>query len=305
MYLDFSKGISIEVKGELGRYNTLPLENLVSIFESLQNLINAIAKANVSQTSVLDLNNFKVELFGFREGSAVPQFKFTPRVQQQTITEDLGQQRDVVNSSFSDLIGILQSGNYKRIKESYGVPAVRNEIVENLFAFTHSFSNSPVSIGDYENDFIPIVELKKLPAEIKQSLTTKIIENQPVIESYGFAKLKVTTKNGKRKTKLIQSYSADSNTLSCVFESIATGERTYQLHSSLLCSIEKEDDYYLIKSELLDLTAVGDTEGQARLDFSLEFDYAYTRYNQLKNSKLSGRLLTVKKIMNTIVKNIL
>jgi hypothetical protein len=303
MELDFSKGISIEVKGELGKYNTLPLENLIKIFEGLQNLVNAIAKSDISQSSVIDLNNFKLELFGFQQGSAVPQFKFTPRIQN-TITDDLEIQRQIVNSRFTDLIKNLGIGDFTKIKQAYHSPELRNKIVESLFEFTHSFGNSPVSIGDYEESFKPFVELKKMPAEVKQGMMTKIIENQPVTEKYVFAKLKLISKNGKTiRKKPIRMYSAESTSLSCKFEIIVAHDKTYLLNFPLLCLIEEEDDYYLIRSEMLDIVAVGNTEEDAKIDFSNEFDYVFTRYNELDNSQLSDRIINIKNILSSTVKS--
>lgn len=73
--IDLNKGINLQIQGELGRFNTLPIDALVKIAEHLQTLINSIAVHGVDKGNVIDLSNFKLELSAFRTGSAVPEFK--------------------------------------------------------------------------------------------------------------------------------------------------------------------------------------------------------------------------------------
>ncbi len=76
------------------------------------------------------------------------------------------------------------------------------------------------------------------------------------------------------------------------------------LNFDLLCIFEKEDDYFVIKNEMLDIIGTGLTEVAAKESFCQEFDFIYQRYNQLEDNKLSNRILNIKKIINILVKKI-
>ena len=39
MAVDFEKGVSFQIEGEVGKFNTLPIEFLIKIVENLQELI--------------------------------------------------------------------------------------------------------------------------------------------------------------------------------------------------------------------------------------------------------------------------
>jgi len=53
--IDLNKGINLQIQGELGRFNTLPIDALVKIAEHLQTLINSIAVHGVDKGNVIDL----------------------------------------------------------------------------------------------------------------------------------------------------------------------------------------------------------------------------------------------------------
>src|SRR5690606_34540321 len=81
MAIDLEKGISLKIEGELGKYQTLPIDALIKIAESLQELIVSIAKHDLPSDQAIDLNNFKLELTDFQKGSSIPSFVLTPRIQ--------------------------------------------------------------------------------------------------------------------------------------------------------------------------------------------------------------------------------
>ena len=106
MAIDLQKGISIKIEGELGKFQTLPVESLIKIAESLQELVMSIAKYDLPTDEAIDLNNFKLELADFQKGSAIPSFVLTQRVQAIT-TSDYQNQREEVAKKLNSLF-VLQ-----------------------------------------------------------------------------------------------------------------------------------------------------------------------------------------------------
>ncbi|MBC6426959.1 MAG: hypothetical protein GDA51_10955 [Ekhidna sp.] len=71
MAIDLQKGISLKIEGELEKFQTLPIESLIKIAESLQELVLSIAKYDLPVNEAINLSNFKLELTDFQKGSAV------------------------------------------------------------------------------------------------------------------------------------------------------------------------------------------------------------------------------------------
>ncbi|MCW3107786.1 MAG: hypothetical protein JWQ09_2292 [Segetibacter sp.] len=88
---------------------------------------------------------------------------------------------------------------------------------------------------------------------------------------------------------------------SFVTDTIMFNNRTYNLSFPLRCKLEKEDDYFLIESEMLDIVGTGKTIDDAEKNFSEEFDFVYKRYNELPDNKLSDRIKRIKIILNSLV----
>jgi predicted RNase H-like HicB family nuclease len=87
-------------------------------------------------------------------------------------------------------------------------------------------------------------------------------------------------------------------------ETIIINDKTYNLKFPLRCSFRKEEDYYVIKNEQLDIVATGQTPEDAETDFKEEFDYLYSRLNELNDNQLSNRMLAIKNTINQYVKSI-
>lgn len=301
--------INIQIGGEIGKFNSLPVDYLVEIAKNLQNLLQTIARVSVSDGDTLDLNNFKVELVGFTAGSAVPSFSFTNRIQP-TLGIGIQKQRATVSSKFEELMEVSENGDFTKIKALYPEAYRRNEIVDSLFGFTKSFGSSPVNIVEIEtkNDRKEIVQLykvRKLNKEAKDALTVNIIENKDpeIYEDISIRKVKTIIKNGSKSTKTLEEYSGKNAALSYAPNIIVHQDSIYELSSPLRCLLEKEDDYHVITCELLDIVGCGQTIDEAEINFSQEFDYIYTRYNTLDDTKLTKRLSAIKTILNIIVKS--
>ena len=304
MKLNFREGIFIEIGGELGRYNTLPVDDLVKIAASLQSLVLSLAQFNLSTNTAVDLSNFKIELKDFQKGSAVPCFAFTQRVA--LTISDVQVQRDSIVEQFSQLMAVSDSSDYMKLQESLPLPVIRNEIVEKLYNFTNSFGNSPAKIVNYlsPENVEEIYCIHRLKAHVKDKLITKIEEPSNIMLATveeGVAKIEIRTKAKKITSKIVEIYKDQEASLSCVFTEIAYLNTIYHLHSPLLCSLSKDEDYYIIKNDMLDIVSAGVSRQEAEMEFFQDFDYSYRRYNSIDDSNLSERIVRIKSIINNLV----
>ncbi|RIV21257.1 hypothetical protein DYU11_17715 [Fibrisoma montanum] len=303
--------INLQVSGEVGKYNSLPVDYLVEIAKNLQTLLQTLAKVNVSEGSTIDLNNFKIELTGFKAGSAVPQFSFTPR-RQLTLNGDVDNQRELVRQKFDELVEASGKGNFSKVKELYPDAYRRNEVVDGLYNFVNSFGGSPVSVVNFKqkegkDNIVPLYTIRPFAKEVRDRLVTPLIENKELetIQEVSFKKV-VTTYRGDKKvnSKTIEEYSDKQASLSLAPDIIVSSTHTFTLFSPLRCLLEKEDDYYVMTCEILDLVGTGLTIEEAEQSFAEEFEYIYNRYNSLSNAELTKRLQSVKAILNALVKQV-
>lgn len=303
MQVDLTTGINLRVEGEIGKHNTLPIEYLVKLAENLQKLLQDIAKYQLEVEGAIDLNNFKVELAGFKIGSAIPEFVFTPRVKAVT-SGDVFEQRRFVNDKFDNYLKVANKGDYTEIKNLIPQPSIRNIIVEDFYNFTTTFGNSPVSIVEIKRGkIIPIYKIHKFKAEIKEKLITRISENEDInrIETEVVAKLKIVKTGNQIKKTTKEIFDAKHAEPGFAIDIISFENRTYILAFPLRCKLEKEDDYFLIESEMLDIVGTGKTIDDAEKSLSEEFHFVYTRYNELANNKLNDRIKRIKTMLNTLV----
>ncbi len=306
MKFDLNKGISIQIEGELGKFNTLPIEALVRIAESLQNLLITIAKSDLDSKDPLYLDDFKIELSGFKQGSAVPQFVFTPRVQ--TSIANIDRQRKIVSQKFEKMMSLSDKADYAKINDFYPDAGRRNQIVESLYEFTNSFGDAPVNIVsiDKNKKTNHLFKIKKLKPEVKKLLITKIVESHPEAkEEFGVAKIKMLTdRQGKTKRKIEHIYKKSDTTLAYSPTVIVHNETVYNLQFPLRSSLENENDYFVIHNEMLEIIGTGVTEDDAERNFAEEFDFIHERYNQLNDNQLSEKLSTIKLFLKHLVKSV-
>jgi hypothetical protein len=306
MAIDLQKGISLKIEGELGKFQTLPIESLIKIAESLQELVISIAKYDLPADEAIDLNNFKLELADFQKGSAIPSFVLTQRVQP-IITSDYQNQREEVTKKLNSLFEISDKGNYSDLRTLYPEHLKRNEIVEKLYGFTSSFKNSPVSI--YEkgniNEDSKSYKPKKFKSSTKKSLIIEVKEvKKEKSEEKAFARIKVTKRGGKTTNRIEEVISTTHHSLSYSPKIININKKQYILNFPLRCLFEKEDDYYVINNEQLDIIGTGSTQDYAEQNFNEEFDYLYNRLNSLEDNQLNKRLLRIKHVLNSFVKEV-
>lgn len=305
MAIDLQKGISLKIEGELGKFQTLPIESLIKIAESLQELVMSIAKYDLPTNESIDLNNFKLELTDFQKGSAIPSFVLTQRVQ--PVISDFQNQREEVTKKLNTIFEISDKGNYTDLRDLYPEHFKRNEIVEKLYGFTSSFKNSPVSIYEKgnSNEESEKYRPKKFKASTKNSLIVEVKEvKEEKLEEKAFARIKVTKKGGKTRNSIEEVISTAQHSLSYSPEIINVNRKQYILNFPLRCLFAKEEDYYVINNEQLDIIGTGETQDEAEQNFNEEFDYLYNRLNSLKDNQLNKRLLRIKGVLNSFVKEV-
>jgi hypothetical protein len=305
MKIDLNKGALIEIGGELGKYNSLPVDVLVKIAQELQELIYALARHDLPSNEPIDINNFKIELVGFTKGSAIPKFAYSPRTEDK-IGHHWQAHRNKVNEKFDKIVEVSNSGDYSKIIELYPEPFKRNHIVENLYSFVNSFGTAPVSFIEYDevNEKItPIYKVNQFKPAVKKDLITEIkdvADNTSEIDE-AVGRIQISKRDGKTKRKIIDTYSGKKFSLEYAPDVIVTEARKYHLKHPLRCLFEKEDNYYIIQSEMLGIIGTGLTEDDAEKSFSEEFDFIYNRLITLDDNTLTNHNRLIKSIIIQII----
>jgi hypothetical protein len=306
--IDLNSGAFIEIGGELGKYNSLPIDVLVKLAQDLQELVFTLAKYDLPTKESIDLNNFKIELVGFTKGSAVPKFAYSPRSENKTgINWQL--HRNTVNDKLEKLVEVSDEGDYGRIIELYPEPVKRNPIVENLYSFVNSFGTAPVSFVEYDevNEKItPIYKINRFKPAVKKELISEIKDVAEAVSETDEAvgKIKISKRDGKITRKIIDIYSGKKFSLEYAPDVIVTETKNYILKYPLRCLFEKEDDYYVIQSEMLGIIGTGLTEDDAEKSFTEEFDFIYNRLKTLDDDSLTNHNRLIKNILIQIIDRI-
>lgn len=304
MSVDIKHDITFKIEGEMGRYNTLPIDALIKISQSFQNLILSLAKHDIPDDEPIDLNNFKIELSGFQAGSAVPSYVYTQRVTPTII--DFEKQKDLVSQKLNVLLDIADKGSYSELRGLYPEPLKRNEIVNNLYAFSSSFGDSPVSIFDKSNPSKKYKIVKFKPEQKNELLgIVKDLKIEEEKQEIRLGLVQIKTKGDKEKLSIQETYPVENHSLAYCLDEININNRKYIFHYSLVSIFEKEDGYYVVRNNQLDLIGTGESEIDAQHSFIEEFDYLFNKLNSLDDSKISKHLLRVKYILNDIVKEVI
>ena len=308
MKIDLNNGAFIDIGRELGKYNSLPIDVLVRLAQDLQELVLTLAKYDLPTNESIDLNNFKIELVGFTKGSAVPKFAYSPRSENKSgINWQV--HRNTVNDKLEKLVEVSDTGDYGKIIELYPEPIKRNPIVENLYSFVNSFGTAPVSFVDYDevNEKItPIYKISRFKPAVKKELISEIKEVAKTVSETDEAvgKIKVSKRDGKITRKIIDIYSGKKFSLEYAPDVIVTETKNYILKYPLRCLFEKEDDYFVIQSEMLGIIGTGLTEDDAEKSFTEEFDFIYDRLKTLDDNSLTNHNRLIKNILIQIIDRI-
>ena len=306
MNINLEKGISIQVDGELGKYHTLPIDSLTKIAQNLQNLIFAIANTDLPQDGAVSLDPFQIELSGFSIGSAVPEFSYTPRAELKSGFH-FQEYRDRVNNKLENLFEISDSGDYSKLLETYPDPEKRTPIVENLYTFANGLGSTPVRVVKMVgNSFVPLYGIKRFKSGVKEALVIKFEPREVETAENGeaVAKVKITHMKGRVRKTIMNLYSQEKYSIEYSPSIIVCGTNKYILEHPLRCLFEKEDGYYVIHSEMLDIIATGNSQDEAEDAFGNEFEYVYNLLNSHGDNQLTKHNLFIKNAINKLVKSI-
>jgi hypothetical protein len=167
----------------LGQYNSLPIDTLVKIAQDLQELVFTLAKTDLSSLKPVDMNNFKIELVGFKTGSAIPEFAYSERCENKSGMH-WQVHRNTVNEKF---VEISNSDDYGKLAVLYPESIKRNPIVENLYSFVNDFGNAPANFVDYDEvteKTTPIFKIHRFKPGVKKELISVIKEvNEKVVDT--------------------------------------------------------------------------------------------------------------------------
>lgn len=305
MEANILEGVYIRVGGKAGETNGLAWHILESMFGHLQSLIASLAKYELKTDASPNLREFEIEIFDFKPGSAVPAFRLVPKPQRELIPI-VEEQKIVVANRFDELMQFANQDRYEKFFQEGHLPEVRYEIAEDLYGFIHSAENSPLTIVEpaitrdgrvIYKDIYKVPRFNKEQSEYLLRPRTRRKAEKPE-EIYGLIQ-----RVGKRR-KIISVFENKDTVLSVSLPEIVLPDKTYYLHSPLICTVEKEDEHYIIQNEMLDLYAAGNTIDEAEYDLCNEFDESYSHLNSLKDEELSERLLRAKNMLNSFIKEI-
>lgn len=308
MKIDLLNGAYLQIGGELGKYNSLPIDVLVKVAQHLQELISSIAQFDLPDSEFLNPDNFRIEIVDFKKGSAVPAFAFSQRSEYRVGT-DCEHQRTFVNEKFEQIIELADTGHYMKLVEMYPDVQSRNPIVEKVYAFVNDFGNSPVSFVDYNklNDTVtPIYKLNKFKSATKKDLiaiSCDVLSEKPETE-LAIGKIKLyKKKSGKTKMRIVSVFPKKYNAEYA--PSVIVGESSkYILKYPLRCKFEKVDDFFVIESEMLGLIGTGYSEDEAELAFSEEFDYLFMKLSSLGESEFTKHNRFIKNVLEYYIEKV-
>lgn len=295
-------GVYVRVGGNAGKTNGLAWHIVENMFGHLQQLIELLAKYELQTDIAPNLKEFEIEIFDFKPGSAVPAFRLVQKPQSELIATSETQKIEVANR-FDQLMSFANKGQYEAFFNEEGLPEVRYEIGEELYGFTLSADNSPISLvkpplnGVYK-EIYNVPQFNQYQAEylLRPKIRRKKAEEPEQL-------LALVQRVGKRR-KILDMYENKDTQLSIAPTRIVTLEKVYHLHSPLVCTINKEDGNYIIENDMLDIYAAGKTIDEAEIDFYNEFDAAYQLFSSIPDDQLSGRLLRAKIMMTSYIKEI-
>lgn len=306
--IDLNSGIFLRIEGELGKNNSLSVDSLIKISKELQALVFAIAKHEISNQETVNLENFKIDLTGFKTGSAVPQFAFSKEFSE-TIGSGVNNQRNQVNEKLLSHLKLVEKGKTEELANQLNSTVARNEIIDKMYLFTNSFGSSPASFVRFEEEIPrPLLKINRIKKETRDQLITKVLEaNMVMEETIKYAKVSYKIdKHGKelKRPSVRELYDSKNNSIDYSPEIIPTENRNYILAFPLRSKIENKDDFVLIECEWLDIISSGENMEEAEKDFFDSFDYLYRRLIELDEEQLSKKFKLIKLNIINLVKEI-
>ncbi|HCM59793.1 MAG TPA: hypothetical protein DIS74_05385 [Bacteroidales bacterium] len=152
----------------------------------------------------------------------------------------------------------------------------------------------------------PIYKINRFKPAVKKQLISEIKEVAETVSETDEAvgKIKISKRDGKITRKIIDIYSGKKFSLEYAPDVIVTETKNYILKYPLRCLFEKEDDYFVIQSEMLGIIGTGLTEDEAEKSFTEEFDFICNRLKTLDDNSLTNHNRLIKNILTQIIDRI-
>lgn len=303
--ISLEKGIKLQVGGEFGEKQNLSVDILSALSLSLQKLIHVIAVYESKAVSIIDPDLYKIELYEYRPQKSVLSFRYLldPKIKGEEGSKKI---KGEVDAHLTMLFRISQEGAFEKLKATYPEEKTRNEIVKPLKEFLSATGNTPMNIVEYGGgrNIKPLFELKKLENPVFKELVThtKAPERDRKKGEMKLAYVSISDEKADEQSFEVQEvFSSEKHSIAYSPDVIESPSARYFLKYPLRCKMENDGGNILIESELLGLVGMGADLESSEKDFGENFDYAYFRYNQLDDNKLSSRLRFVKNLLNEIV----
>lgn len=293
----------MQIGGEIGKNNSLPLKYFAELAKNLQSVIDTLVECELPEEEGFDRSNFQLELTDFQPDGVIPGFSFTKQVQS-VVGGDAMEQRVQISKSFENLISMADGGNYEQLNDIFPETATRKKVAKSFFGFVDSLKTPKVAFGDFDSKkgFKSKFKVKKYNKETKQQILETKIEAAPIDTEYVYGRIKLTTQNGKERKAIAEIFENEATKLSYVFEKIETSERNFDLASPIYCSLQKAEDSYAIESELLRLSAKGTSEAEAVQQFSTAFVDQFAKLENTKYGDLTEQERVVKTVLTVLVR---
>lgn len=311
MNIDLHKDIYIQVDGEDEKKHVLRWDILKKIGDSTQELIKTIAKFSLSAESIPD-DLLVLEFTGFYPGSAVPAFKL--REQNNDLFGITSKGFTQLNAEFDTIITSIDSGNFQAIADKYETPEVKNKVIDAVSNFTNAAGTKPMRIVKRTPanvlKFEPIATIRKMKPEVKNKLIVPLLETielpSQIVSTEAVAKVIVSqTPKGRTRKKVNSYYTQKEATPALQFDSIEVPGKIYVLNNPVVFCITHDDGKsVVIENSMLDIYAAGKDIEEAKNDMAEQFDFTYTRLNELNNSQLSNHLIQAKNFINLLVNSV-
>jgi len=306
--ISLQEEILLQVDGEEEQQHTLSWELLKKIGDNTQTLIDILMKVSL-QDNIIPAELTKLIFVGFYPGSAIPSWRLP---NYPNLLFPVEKEIDQLNNDFSFVIGSLDSGNFQELADRYTEPSIKNLVVDAVYTFSNSVGTKPFRVVKRDasgSGFKEIAKIRKMTAEHKNKLYAKVsIENkgqeESAIELIARVK-KYTSKEGKKKDKIVESYPEKEAALAMKIDHIETEKRIYLLKGEQTFSwMQPDTKSHVIENNLLDIYAFGNSFQEASADFYNQFDYTYQRLTNIEDAKLSKHLLEAKRFITLLVDDV-
>lgn len=301
-HIDLETGIYLQIEVESKVPNTFLAEPLAAIAKSMQALVFAIAGYEHQDFETVR-KYFEIELCGYSGEDRALHFRYAVK-QYKHSGLGLKSVKRLVDRKMSLLFQMVAGESFADLHKIYPTELRRDEIVGRLNKFLSAPGTTSLRIvkKDEHGAIEPIYFLRKLEGPV---FTELLVRDPATAESFDDGKQQIAyisfPDGNYERPQIGQLFSSELHSIDYSPTTIVAPTAVYQLKYPLRCKVATDHEGTFIESEILDVIGFGGNIHEAEQDFGENFDYAYTRYNQLDDSKLTARLKLIKHILNEIV----